>query len=571
MGKKTVKGIVTALEEFLYPDSEGAKLPEKVHTVMPRNGKPGIQVLIETEGAEISLSLTAAKTAQQSEESESCFMAEWYEMRAVPVEYNTGDGSEQGGAMVLERRSEEKPPYVTRLAPFFVYDCLNFQAVCPVSEQKEPAGTIRIPARDGKAAAYVCLEAESELAAGEYTLQLLVCAEEGTGMCEVIVRVYDVEIPQDAFPVTNWFSSEAICRFHGVKEGTGAYLDMLRQYVRAMRRMHQNVFFIQLDDRCIRCRKPWRFDFEYLTPVIECFFEEGMQTLELGPLLHRGFCADGTPDMYTDRFKCALEPELLFDTLEGYAHTVCLMRSLAQYLSLHGWDENVIFHIHDEPDIHYRDTETLERRRKQYYLAASILRKYLPQVRIVEAVDSASFYGGIDIWVPGTAGYAEKKQECDALSALGETVWSYVCCSPEGVWLNRFLDFHLIRGRLLFWGFAKNRISGFLHWGLNQFPGGMNPFDGTSCPNDTGIGTSFPCGDSFLLYPQQEGPSIGMRLEAQRRGAEDAALWRLLREKDEHLHDCLLAEVFTDNKTYCMDLKKFEHVYEQLLNYLEQK
>ena len=25
-------------------------------------------------------------------------------MKAVPVEYNTGDGSEQGGAMVLERR-----------------------------------------------------------------------------------------------------------------------------------------------------------------------------------------------------------------------------------------------------------------------------------------------------------------------------------------------------------------------------------------------------------------------------------------------------------------------------------
>ena len=24
-------------------------------------------------------------------------------------------------------------------------------------------------------------------------------------------------------------------------------------------------------------------------------------------------------------------------------------------------------------------------------------------------------------------------------------------------------------------GMRKNRISGFLHWGLNQFPGGMNP------------------------------------------------------------------------------------------------
>ena len=128
----------------------------------------------------------------------------------------------------------------------------------------------------------------------------------------------------------------------------------------------------------------------------------------------------------------------------------------------------------------------------------------------------------------GTAGYEKKKAEFDQLIHLGETVWTYVCCGPEGNWLNRFLDFHLIRGRLLFWGCARNRISGFLHWGFNQFPGGMDPFKGTSCPNDTGIGTAFPCGDSFLVYPGKEKPEISMRLEAQRRGAEDAALWGLL-------------------------------------------
>ena len=193
--------------------------------------------------------------------------------------------------------------------------------------------------------------------------------------------------------------------------------------------------------------------------------------------------------------------------------------------------KTILFHIHDEPDIHVKDREALEARRRQYYLAAGILRKYLPGVQIIEAVDTAEFYGGVDIWVPGTAGYEKRKDEFDQLIRLGETVWTYVCCGPEGEWLNRFLDFHLIRGRLLFWGCARNRISGFLHWGFNQFPGGMDPFKGTSCPNDTGIGTAFPCGDSFLVYPGKEGPEISMRLEAQRRGAEDAALWGLLLKK----------------------------------------
>ena len=174
------------------------------------------------------------------------------------------------------------------------------------------------------------------------------------------------------------------------------------------------------------------------------------------------------------------------ETLEGCELTVTFVKSLANYLTKHGWEKRVLFHIHDEPDIHYQTQEVLEARKRQYYLAAGILRKYIPGIRIIEAVDSAEFRGGIDIWVPGTAGYEKKKEEFDTLIRLGETVWTYVCCGPEGHWLNRFLDFALLKGRMLFWGCAKNRISGFLHWGLNQFPGEMNPYEGTELPEPYG-------------------------------------------------------------------------------------
>lgn len=541
-----LKGIVTAREEFLYPDSEKGSLPEKLRIAMAKNGKPGIQILMKTKGQAVEFFLEGPG-----------FQPEWYEMRSVPVEYNTGDGVSQGGAMVLENPPGEKPEYVTRLAPFRVYDCLH----------RTDSG--KIQAKEEQVAAYLCLWADKAILPGEHSLKLKARAEEGSWECELTIRVYDVEIPGDVFPVTNWFSLEAISRFHDLAPDTPEYLQMLRAYIRAMRRMHQNIFYIQLDEKCVAEEKPWRFDFEYLTPVIESFFAEGMDTLELGALLHRGFLPDGRADMYTDSFTCMMKKDLKFDTLEGYAHTVRLVQSLADYLKKHGWEKKLLFHIHDEPDIHFRDQQALEARRKQYYLAAGILRKYLPGVRIIEAVDTAGFYGGVDVWVPGTAGYEARKKEFDTLISLGETVWTYVCCGPEGNWLNRFLDFHLMRGRLLFWGCARNRISGFLHWGFNQFPGGMDPYKGTSCPNDTGIGTSFPCGDSFLVYPGVEGPEIGMRLEAQRRGAEDAALWGLLRKKDEELHDRLLSQMFTNNYTYCNDPGKMERIYEQLLESLE--
>ncbi len=333
----------------------------------------------------------------------------------------------------------------------------------------------------------------------------------GAYRCTLEIQVFDVDIPVDTFPVTNWFSLDAICRLHQVEAGTEAFYAMVRKYADAMRRLHQTMFYIELDDTCVVSRDPYRFDFSYLRPLIQCFFDAGMQTLEIGPLLSRGFLPDGMPDMYTDRFKCAMAPQVPIDTEAGYGITVTFVQALADFLRQYGWQDKVVFHIHDEPDIHVKSEADLERRKGQYYLAASILRKYLPQVRVIEAVSSAQFRGGVDIWVLGTPGYEANRQALDKLAALGEEVWAYVCCGPEGHWLNRFLDFALLKGRLLFWGCAKYRLGGFLHWGFNQFQMGMNPFQGTSCPNHTGIGTNFPCGDAFLVYPGKDGPWPGMR------------------------------------------------------------
>ena len=79
---------------------------------MPRNGRPGVQVRLETD-----------ETFLRARIESDSFEAEWFCMHAVPVEYNTGNGQEQGGAMVLSQPRIEKPVYATRLAPFAVFDC----------------------------------------------------------------------------------------------------------------------------------------------------------------------------------------------------------------------------------------------------------------------------------------------------------------------------------------------------------------------------------------------------------------------------------------------------------------
>lgn len=542
MEQMILKGAISAQEVFFYPDMELSALPGRIETAAPRNGRPGIQLMLKTEASVLSASLDS-----------SVFDGEFFCMQAIPAEYNTGDGSNQGGAMVLEQRPLQKPEYTTRLAPFWVYDCLR------------PAPDGEIEVKDGTAALYVCLIPRPGIEPGTHTALLRL----GDYSCRIEVRIYNVTVPADTFPVTNWFSLDAVCRCHGLQRDTPAFYGMVRRYAQAMRRIHQTLFYIELDDSCVSGRRPYTFDFEYLRPLIQLFFDEGMKYMELGPLLSRGFLPDGSPDMYTGQFKCAMAPHISIDTPEGYDVTVRFVQALAEFLKRNGWQDQVYFHIHDEPDIHFRDDAALQARKSQYYLAAGILRKYLPGVRIIEAVASPEFRGGVDVWVPGTPGYEENKAEFDRLTGLGEEVWAYVCCGPEGHWLNRFLDFAVLKGRLLFWGCAKNRLSGFLHWGFNQFPPGLNPFVSTSCPNHTGIGTNFPCGDSFLVYPGTDGPWPGMRMEAARLGAEDAALLRELYNQNPAAHDKLVEQVFRTNTDYEQDAAAFASVYEELLSLLE--
>lgn len=537
----TLKGNLASADTYLYPDDDLGSLPLHFCLATPRNGMPGFQVMIASEGPAILSTL------------DTRFSPEIYRLRAIPVEYNTGDGKEQGGAMVLQERPAVRPAYATRLAPFMAYDCL------------EPAPSGKIMAESGRCGWYVCFKPVVGLEPGIYSIPLRITSAEGEHEVTVEITVYDVMIPESDFQVTNWFSLDAISRNHDVAYGTPAYFAVLRRYADAMKRARQTCYYLGLDDRCIASRDPMTFDFTFLQPLIEVFREAGLRTLEIGPLLSRGFRPDGTPDMYTDTFRCAGDPAIPFESLEGYALTSKFLQTLASFLRDIGLDQDVIFHIHDEPDIHVPDEACLASRRRQYYQAVCMLKKHLPMARVIEAVGSADFLGGIDIWVPGTPALEAKQAVFDALRRTGDSIWTYVCCGPEGFWLNRFLDKPVLQSRLLFWGCAAYRLAGYLHWGFNQFPEGMDPYVATACYNPTGIGTSFPCGDAFLVYPGQDGPSLSLRLEAQRRGAEDVALLQAFLKQDPQACDALIAEIFTNNYTYNDDPSHFAQIYERLL------
>lgn len=542
-----MNGYLTTRHEYLFPDQPLGLMPVRITAACARNGKIGIQVALACDAPYASIQVQGDECA-----------AELFQLIDVPVEYNTGDGQEQGGAMVI--RADTCPSYAIRKAPFSVYDCLK-----PVPDN-------RVPAQDGRCFVYLCLSPKDIWTPGRHELRLCLSAGEQSHVCVLELTVYPVCFDENRFKQSNWFSIAAMEQMHGIRRGTPAFENVVRAYARSMRRVHQKVFLLWMheDLSTRRAEKPYRFDFEDMKPIIDIFFQEGFDTFETGGLLSRGYLPDGSPDMYTADFKCAANPAVSVDSDEGYELLCREMHSFAEFLSRNGWLDRVIFHIIDEPDVHCRSEADRNKRRTQFFLAANIARRYLPGVRIAEAVKTTLFRGGVDIMIPITDGYQANKAAFDMTRAMGNELWTYVCCAPMGKWLNRFLDQPLVNGRLLFWGCAKNRISGYLHWGYNQFKGVPHPFEATSAQNWTGIGTNFPCGDAFIVYPGDGGPWLSMRLEAEREGAEEAALLSALLEKNPQAHDALIAQVFNRFDDYNNDPDAVNRAHETLLRLLSE-
>ena len=540
-----MNGIITTSQVFHFPDSPLGVLPGTLRACCAANGKVGIQILFEC--CEDSGSISVSGEG---------FTAEYFQMIDVPVEYNTGNGVDQGGAMVL--LADHCPDYAVRQAPFRVYDCLR------------PLACGQIPASNGRACAYIRLTPNSALPAGEHSLSLTLTCGNQMHTCTLSCTVYPVVFDEDRFETTNWFSVAAMESMHHVQRGTPEFEAVVRAYARSMRSVHQKVFLLwmheDLSER--RTQKPYHFDFEDMEPIIRIFFEEGFDTFETGGIICRGYREDGTQDMYTADFKCSANPSVSVDSDEGYALLCCEMEAFSAFLKRHNWQDRVLFHIMDEPDVHYKSDADLQARRVQFFMAANIVRRYLPGVRIIEAVKTTLFRGGVDIMVPITDSYQQHKQTFDAAIDAGDEVWTYVCCAPEGKWLNRFLDQPLINGRLLFWGCEACRFAGYLHWGYNQFSGVPNPFEATSAHNWTGIGTNFPCGDAFIIYPGEDGPWPSMRLEAERVGAQEAAMLRALRERNPDAHDRLIVRVFRSFDDYDNTPETLDALHEEILQLL---
>ena len=203
------------------------------------------------------------------------------------------------------------------------------------------------------------------------------------------------------------------------------------------------------------------------------------------------------------------------------------MPAFVENIKEHGWEDQYIQHIADEP---------IDENVESYIEISRFLKTLVPELKVIEACHTHQLENMIDIWVPqmnflksGMDFYTERQTK-------GDEAWYYTCLAPKGEWANRFVELPLIKTRLLHWVNFKYNIPGYLHWGFNFWGSNSgiitaeNPYDDVS-GMIVSSGNILPGGDCWITYPGYKTIYPSIRLEAMRDGIVDYELLKMYKEK----------------------------------------
>jgi hypothetical protein len=238
------------------------------------------------------------------------------------------------------------------------------------------------------------------------------------------------------------------------------------------------------------------------------------------------------------------------------------LAALNSHLEEKGWKSIYYQHILDEahgPEPPY------------YARFAEIVHRYLPGVPTIDAVDAShmpdELQKNCDVWVPQLGRFDDQMELIRQRMASGHEVWFYTCLFPNRRYLNRLIDYPLLKVRLLHWLNFRYGFTGFLHWGWSYWT--PDPMLDTQ-PVINANTEILPAGDAFIVYPDKARKSVysSIRLETMLQGIEDYEMLRALQAKNPADAERLGKEAIAGLTDYVRDPVKFREIERQLLEAL---
>ena len=400
---------------------------------------------------------------------------------------------------------------------------------------------------------------EEMLPVGDITISVFAETEKGEKDEKTYtLTVLDRELEKSDFRVTQWIHYDCIVDYHKCRPFSKRFYEILKSYFATAVEYGQTMVYVPLftaplDTRIgserttcqlVDVKKTdagYEFGFDKVKYFIEFALASGFKYLEFSHLFTQ-WGALHAPKIIAEvngknRRIFGWETDSAGE--ESLTFIRALLTKLTAFINENGWHDISHFHVSDEPS-----AEALER----YSVLRDVVRESIGDIHIMDALSNYEFYqrGLVSLPVP----------VIDRIAPFVEnnvTHMAYYCCCPNREnYTNRFLILPLHRVRILGLLLYRNNAIGFLHWGYNFYNSflSVHKIDPYRCTDGAG---SFPSGDSFVVYPVENGCTPSARLVALGEGFNDYHLLKMLEAKK--------------GRDYVMALLESEGVHEGYNNY----
>ena len=345
---------------------------------------------------------------------------------------------------------------------------------------------------------WIEVEIPSGALAGDYAGELTVSGK--TGSCSLPVALHVRHFALSRTPhqrVIQWWQFPGH-GFENLKPGTDAYWKHLEDMCKFVARYRQTDVWAQwnLIQQKTKDDGTTYWDTSLFEKYVDVALKSGIEAVHLSSIGKHS--------------KFQLEQD---SRTESVADNMGRLAAVQELISRRGWKGKIFTGIADEPFIYQE---------KSYKDVLRQVRKIAPDVKVIEAIETDDI-GDLDVYVPKLSHIDLWWPTFQEMQREGKEIWYYTCCHPMGRYPNRFLDQPLVLARELHWISYLYGLDGFLHWGLNWFRDGFDPYS-----EEGGKMGDLPPGDSQVAYPVKDGFVGSLRLSEMRDGLQDYEyLWTL--------------------------------------------
>lgn len=427
---------------------------------------------------------------------------------------------------------------------------------------------------------WVTVEVDESTVVGNHDIDIHLLTSTGEKLAKetFILEVIPAELPEQQLIHTQWFHVDCLADQYDVKVFSEEHWTLIDKYIQTAVNHGINMILTPLFtpplDTEIGTERPtvqlidvekvgdsYHFSFDRLERWVDMCLQNGIQYFEFSHLFTQWGAYHAPKIVANENGKnkkiFGWDTDAAGETYKAFLGQ--FLPELVAFIKEHQLEENVYFHVSDEPSITHLES---------YKNASEIMRAHVGEFPIMDALSDYDFYekGLVKNPIPAN-NHIEPFLENEI-----PDLWTYYCCVQHKEVSNRFFAFPSSRNRVLGMQLYKHDIKGFLHWGYNfwftQFSKkSIDPFRNT----DSGAG--FPSGDAFLVYPGEDGPIESLRMEVLYEALQDLRALELLenllgRERVIELLEEDLQEALTF-KTYPREqdwlLQKREQVNRRIL------